>query len=1039
MTDIKIIVPLGELDISKEAGFGVSYSVDEIQDISKRNSAYSKTITLPGNKNNNFLLGELFDINTDFTYFNPNIKTDATIIVNNSSVIIKGYLQLKQIIKNNVSDLQGNRISYEVVVFDEVVDIFKEMGDKVLNELDFTDYNHTYTKDNIVASWAHTADDVYGYPNMYNGTKDYLTRDFKPGIFHKAYLQKIAEANNFSLGGTFMNDADYATEIVPFGGEIVPLPAAEIARRLFRAGMSNSTETFLDTVLLGGLANNNGATLSLPTQPFTYFTDDTTLPNFDPNGHWDTTTNVYTADKNGTYNIDGKLLFDITYSTTRSDIIAITQAGPTSIQIQFAGDHNFEPYSNVTVEISGTTNFDGSFPSGHFYYNPTLMGTDTIQINSAFTGTYPGNESSGTFSWDAYQQTYNLQTVNSTQYEVNPALNQLWKYDITVKMWKNSTSNLAAFTTYPLYVPVGTGTNPAFSSANSYTVNNSTISTSLARTSIFLHAGDQLDFDLTVNSSNFTGNGQTYLKYAASNSVQTNGDAVPVIVTFKLKQTDGTDYSTVYNTINSTLITDGDEIILGDYVSNKFKQKDIFTDIVKRYNLYISIDPDNNRRLLLNTRDEYYANGDILDWTDKKDYTYDDKIALLSDLQNKEMLFTYKADKDDWNENYTKSVSGDIYGQQRIIFDNEFIKDTKKVETPFSPTPSIYNSANKTMVVPGIGTVNPKTNLRTLYYSQKNTLNSKTWNFYWIDPTLGIQLTKFNYYGYAGHYNDPISPTLDLNFGEVPYEWYNELTTTTNQNLYNRFWRAYIEQIAEGKIVTSRFHLTEVDIANLRNNLNAKVFVKDSYYYINKIQDYDPTGSGLTVVELLKMNTGLAYPQERSTHTAIYSTPEVITMATVGGIGGGVSDGGSATGYANLNSSNSSRTSLSGQDNYIGYNSDRTMIIGNNNIISDNVTDVGILGGSNNFIYPGVTGSWIIGASNKVITKDNEIWIDTLHIVDGQVQSSSSYNLIDGGLDRNANPFSANLIQLIDGGEDTVRAVNGTNPENLIDGGEDTV
>ena len=218
------------------------------------------------------------------------------------------------------------------------------------------------------------------------------------------------------------------------------------------------------------------------------------------------------------------------------------------------------------------------------------------------------------------------------------------------------------------------------------------------------------------------------------------------------------------------------------------------------------------------------------------------------------MLFSYKEDDDLYNENYTKSIDGEeIYGQKKIEFDNQFVKGTKKVESIFSPTPLIYSSPNEEMIIPFIGTSNNDINIRTLYYGGLlNTLNSKTWHLDSVDsgtPTT----TTYTTYPYAGHFDDPITPTVDINFGLNPYYYYTELTTSPNNNLYNKYWRNTVNQIAEGKLITSKFYLTEVDIGFIRFNLNARIYVKDSWYHINKIVDYNPLGNGLTKVELIKI------------------------------------------------------------------------------------------------------------------------------------------------------------------------------------------
>ena len=62
------------LDMDQNFDVAIQYSIADIRNVSKRNAAYSKTVVLPGTKNNNFWFGNLFDVNADFTAFNPNVK-----------------------------------------------------------------------------------------------------------------------------------------------------------------------------------------------------------------------------------------------------------------------------------------------------------------------------------------------------------------------------------------------------------------------------------------------------------------------------------------------------------------------------------------------------------------------------------------------------------------------------------------------------------------------------------------------------------------------------------------------------------------------------------------------------------------------------------------------------------------------------------------------------------------------------------------------------------------------------------------------------
>ena len=123
MANYKIITSVGELELNDNFGFGVNISISDLSDIAKKNSNFTKSIVLPGTKGNNKILGDLFDINSTFTFFNPNFKIDAKIVIN-STTVIDGFIQLLEIKKLNTSDLQGNYIQYSVNLSDNVIDFY---------------------------------------------------------------------------------------------------------------------------------------------------------------------------------------------------------------------------------------------------------------------------------------------------------------------------------------------------------------------------------------------------------------------------------------------------------------------------------------------------------------------------------------------------------------------------------------------------------------------------------------------------------------------------------------------------------------------------------------------------------------------------------------------------------------------------------------------------------------------------------------------------------------------------------------------------
>jgi hypothetical protein len=910
MSKVTIEVNGAELDLAKGIGFGLNYSIDDVNKPEKKNSNYSKTITLAGSKNNNKILGGLFDINADFTFFNPNFKTDAKIVID-SSTVLEGFLQLKAIEKqqNNYND--GNKIVYKATITSVSSDFFSDIAEKNLTDLDFSRYSHLYTKDNIEASWSHTSSDVYGYFLGHKNSNMYQTKDFKPAIFHKAYLKRIAQEAGYTLGGSLLDEstdegAAYAKEIVPFNGDLPEVPAAEYERRRFRAGASS--DTTIDSGLTG-ITDFDVATTNI-----TFLDDDTTGGNFDPNGHWNTSLNKYTVDANGNYLLELGFDVELTY-TSKRNIQSIISAGASLIEIDFTSPHGITS-SGGTVTIQGTVNYDG-------VYTLTYVDATTIRV----VATYVADEFVGTAGFDI--------TGNSAYtYELNFKTRKNG-----VDFYYNSRVELFGF--------------PNLNSANDWT-----------------HTQSEAKVVSYPNQSFNVGDEFTFIYFVLDNNTTLLNEGVD----YSLKVLNSAD-TFIYNSPYASALTDDDTISLNEYIPKEIKQSDIITDLVKRYNAYISVDPDNDRKIIIDTRDSYYEGGAVLDWTNKHDLSSKDDIKLLSELQTKEFNFTYKADEDDYNKNYSESVAGDIYGQKTIEFTNEFAKGEKKIETPFSPTPLIYNSGSPVAIVPAINTLEPQTNMRVLYFAGLiDCINSGSWDFEWLNagtPTT----TTYSQYPYAGHYDDPITPTIDLNFGDIPYAWYQEATNSTNGNLYNRFWSNYINQIDEGKLVTKKMNLTEVDINYIRHNLNSRIFIRDSYYTINKIKDYNPIKRGLTSVEFLKIPDGISFVTDTPVDNSIKSFKDSYGRASED----------IDTLYKNTNYSIDSN--ISGKDNIVLEGSNNSLVVGDNNAISDTSPNAVILG-NNNVVTNGITNAYVIGSNDKTIEKAGQGFINDIEYIDGKPQTN---------------------------------------------------
>ena len=288
----------------------------------------------------------------------------------------------------------------------------------------------------------------------------------------------------------------------------------------------------------------------------------------------------------------------------------------------------------------------------------------------------------------------------------------------------------------------------------------------------------------------------------------------------------------------------GATLNINQYVPNEIKQSDFVKSIFQMYNLYVEQDVDNQNNLILRHRDEYYDSGAEKDWSRKLAKDKEQELIFLPDLSNKKLKLTYAPDTDEFNTMYTQATA-ETYGQIEYTFDNEYVKDVATQELIFSPTPVFLTSFGA--YVPAIVGSAPNTNIRILY--DGGLQSCQPFDILDFGTTGEFGLTD---YPMLGHFDNALTPSFDINFGTNDFYFY-ELTSLTANNLYNLYWRRTVNQINVGKMLIAYFDLREVDIQSLK--LNDKIYIDNSWWNINKIQDYNGNQRQLTKVELISIDT----------------------------------------------------------------------------------------------------------------------------------------------------------------------------------------
>lgn len=211
------------LDLYNDISTEFTYSIDDVKDFASRNTSFSKTIVIPGSANNNKLFGHVFELTSSNPYnptqdnvgtnFNASIAADCLILVDNIQVF-KGVLRLLQI------NIDKGVIEYECAVFGELGGFANTIGNKLIENLDFSFYNHNWTAENIVNSWENTPGSGYFYPLIDYGKvstnkKDWQYKAFRPAYYVREIMDKIITGAGYTYSSEFMNSVFFRRLIVP--------------------------------------------------------------------------------------------------------------------------------------------------------------------------------------------------------------------------------------------------------------------------------------------------------------------------------------------------------------------------------------------------------------------------------------------------------------------------------------------------------------------------------------------------------------------------------------------------------------------------------------------------------------------------------------------------------------------------------------------------------------------------------------------------------------------------------------------------------
>jgi len=289
----------------------LNYNLADVRNPDQRKASFSKTINLNGTNEINKLFENIFSVNVATQYFNKNLKTPVRYIVNE----IENFSGDLQLIKININP--DNSIVYECSIVGAGGSLFIDIGEKyitgnanTIDDLDFSAYNHNYTRANQIASrttYLGTGTG-YVYPLIDRGTNGgsdviWNVKDFLPCFSIYEYITKIIAATGRTFTSTFLNTAEFKKLYCYPNIDKIELTQTQLDNKQFYIGKGT-----------GGGGGYPTSLMTLNSKFIFNLDNESSSPFFDGGGQYSNP--VATIATNGTYNITSIQVFNIGWSST---------------------------------------------------------------------------------------------------------------------------------------------------------------------------------------------------------------------------------------------------------------------------------------------------------------------------------------------------------------------------------------------------------------------------------------------------------------------------------------------------------------------------------------------------------------------------------------------------------------------------------------------------------------------------------------------------------------------------------------------------
>jgi hypothetical protein len=230
-----------DLDVSGDPDIAVTFSVQDLADVTKRKGAFSKTIALPSTKGNDAAFRHAYNVQSFVGGFTPNKQVKCA-VWSDGVQVFAGTMQLLSM------TVMKNQATYEVAIYGEEVALFSNMADvKLVDTVGVTGMNHTFSVSLVTGSWDDSYSDASGYvygiidaaghfhcydvsnplgplAPLFSSVTPIFDRLIpielmRPNIWVKKMVDLIFAQHGYRYQSAFFNTAEFERMVIPYAGD----------------------------------------------------------------------------------------------------------------------------------------------------------------------------------------------------------------------------------------------------------------------------------------------------------------------------------------------------------------------------------------------------------------------------------------------------------------------------------------------------------------------------------------------------------------------------------------------------------------------------------------------------------------------------------------------------------------------------------------------------------------------------------------------------------------------------------------------------